>query len=401
MNANPLSLFWEGFLLESHDQPEPQRLHLRLVPAPTHVPICGRCGTPNNRIHDVSERRVRERDLFDHRVTLTVPVRRLRCKQCGPTTERISWLQGKRPLTRLMTQYVEVLSRIMPIKHVAELIGLHWHTVRSIDLDRLKRDVVDPDLSRLRRIIMDEFALFKGHRYATVAICADTQQVLWMGEGRSREAVKPFFEWLGPDVCRQIVAVAMDMNSALDLEVQANCPNAEVIYDLFHVIAKFGREVIDRVRVDQANRLRDRPHDRKVIKRSRWILLRNKENLVGAQSVDLEELLAANAPLATVYILKDQMKELWFAPSTQVARERWNDWLRLALESAIAPLVQFANRLKPYAHGIIASARHRLNTSVLEGMNNKIKVIKRMAYGYRDSSYFFLKVKDAFPAKMR
>jgi transposase len=121
----------------------------------------------------------------------------------------------------------------------------------------------------------------------------------------------------------------------------------------------------------------------------------------GNQSVDLKELLAANAPLATIYILKDQMKELWFAPSTQVARERWNDWLRLALESAVAPLVQFANRLTPHAHGIIASARHRLNTSVLEGMNNKIKVIKRMAYGYRDSSYFFLKVKDAFPAKMR
>lgn len=97
---------------------------------------------------------------------------------------------------------------------------------------------------------MDEFALFKGHRYATVAICADTQQVLWIGEGRSRKAVRPFFTWMGQKVCRQIQAVAMDMNTAMDLEVQKHCPNARVVYDLFHVVAKFGREVIDRVRVD-------------------------------------------------------------------------------------------------------------------------------------------------------
>src|SRR5690606_14350742 len=93
-----------------------------------------------------------------------------------------------------------------------------------------------------------EFALYKGHRYATVVACADTQQVLWVGEGRSREAIRPFFTWLG-EACEHIEAVAMDMNTAMDLEVQAHCPNAAVIYDLFHVVAKFGREVSDRVRV--------------------------------------------------------------------------------------------------------------------------------------------------------
>ncbi|MFG6657488.1 transposase, partial [Scandinavium sp. M-37] len=99
--------------------------------------------------------------------------------------------------------------------------------------------------------IMDEFALFKGHRYATVVVDADTQRVLWVGEGRSRVAFRPFFTWLGPEGCAAIESVAMDMNTALDLEVRAQCPQAEVVYDLFHVVAKFGREVIDRVRVDQ------------------------------------------------------------------------------------------------------------------------------------------------------
>ena len=157
---------------------------------------------------------------------------------------------------------------------------------------------------------MDEFALFKGHRYATVVIDADTQQVLWVGEGRSRAAVRPFFEWLGPEACSRIEAVAMDMNTALDLEVQHHCPKARVVYDLFHVVAKFGREVIDRVRVDQANRLRHDKPARKVVKRSRWLLLRNRANLQDEQALKLEELLQANQPLMIVYVLKDQLKEL-------------------------------------------------------------------------------------------
>lgn len=300
-----------------------------------------------------------------------------------------------------MVGWVEALVQLLPIKHVADLVGLHWHTVKAIDLGRLHRDISPPDLSRVRRLIMDEFALYKGHRYATVAICADTQQVLWIGEGRSREAVRPFFEWLGPQACARIEAVAMDMNTAMDLEVQAHCPNARVVYDLFHVVAKFGREVVDRIRVDQANRLKDDPAGRRAIKRSRWLLLRNRHNLDEPQALRLDELLAANTPLMTAYLLKTQLKELWYAPSEHEARRRWSEWLRLAQESGLQPLQAFARRLNTYVEGIVSSARFRLNTSVLEGMNNRIKVIKRMAYGYRDNAYFFLKIKAAFPGKVR
>ena len=160
---------------------------------------------------------------------------------------------------------------------------------------------------------MDEFALFKGHRYATVVLDADTRRVLWVGEGRSREALRPFFDWLGPERCRGIEAVAMDMNTAFDLEVRQHCPQAHVVYDLFHVIAKYGREVIDRVRVDEANRLKhDRPM-RKVVKRARWLLLRNRDNIPTEQQASLDELLAANQALTTVYLMKAALKELWFA----------------------------------------------------------------------------------------
>lgn len=341
--------FWIGFRLFETQALSETQLLLRLEADPHIDPRCGRCQAPCGLIHERRTRRVRERHLFDRQVWLEVPLRRVVCLTCGVSA----------------------------------------------------REVTPPDLSRVRRLIMDEFALFKGHRYATVALCADTQQVLWVGQGRSRKDVRPFFEMLGPEARARIEAVAMDMNTAMDLEAKAHCPNIRVVYDLFHVIAKFGREVIDRVRVDQANVLKADPSARRVIKRSRWLLLRNRGNLTDEQAVKLDDLLAANAPLTTVYVLKAQLKELWYAPDEDEARRRWNEWHTLAMDSRLPPLIAFAKRLAPYIEGIVASAIYQLNTSVLEGMNNRIKVIKRMAYGYRDFPYFFLKIKAAFPGKAR
>ncbi len=357
---------------------------------------CGGCQQPCHRTHDITHRRVRDRDLFEYRVWLDVPVRRVRCVRCGVTREALSWLAPRARITQRLRQQVEVLAGLLPLKHVAHLTGLHWHTLKAIDKARLARDLPEPDLGQVRYLVMDEFALFKGHRYASVVLDAETRQVLWVGEGRSRAAIRPFFEWLGAH-CQHIDAVAMDMNTAMDLEVQAHCPQARVVYDLFHVIAKFGREVIDRVRVDQANALRQDAAARQAIKRSRWLLLRNPENLKPDQHDSLDVLLALNQPLMVVYLMKAQLKELWYARTERAAKWRWTRWLNMARQSGLAPLIQFAKRLRPYAHGIIASAAYPLNTSVLEGINNRIKVIKRMAYGYRDNDYFFLKIKAAFP----
>ncbi len=303
--------------------------------------------------------------------------------------------------TRRVRAWVEALVQLLPIQHVAQLTGLNWHTIRNMDHRRLQALHGTFNADGVTRLVMDEFALHKGHQYATVVMDAERLRVLWVGEGRSRAALQPFFDLRGEEGCRRIEAVAMDMNTAFDLEVRARCPQAEVVFDLFHVVARFGREVIDRVRVDQANAVRADRTERRVIKRSRWILLRNPENLSASQSVKLDELLAANAPLATVYLLKTAIKEIWYAPSVQIGARRWKEWYRMALESGIEPVIRFAKRLKPYLQGILTSAKYPMHTSVLEGVNNRIKVIKRMAYGYRDTEYFFLKIKHAFPGKAR
>lgn len=402
LNAMSSLPFWEGHIVDSVIEQEDDSLLIVLNTCPTADAICGSCRQPCALVHDQRWRRIRDRDILDRRVWLKVPIRRLDCHHCDVRhIEHVTWLDRRSRMTHRVRIWVEALAQLLPIAHVSQLTGLHWHTIKSIDMQRLERlhgQFAAPDV---RRLVMDEFALHKGHRYATVVLDANRMRVLWVGEGNSRAAIRPFFEALGSEGCAQIEAVAMDMNTAMDLEVRAQCPNAEVVYDLFHVVARFGREVVDRVRVDHANTLRADPKARQVIKRSRWLLLRNRANLDDDNVIKLDELLAANAPLSTVYLLKTELKEIWFAPSVREGARRWKRWMRLALESEIAPVIQFAKRLRKYVRGIIASAIYPMNSSVLEGVNNRIKVIKRMAYGFRDSAYFFLKIKDAFPGKAR
>ncbi len=324
-----------------------------------------------------------------------IPLRRVCCDYCGVRVEALAWLSRYSRLTQRLHNQTEALARLLPVKHTAALVDLHWDTVKNIDKLRLSREVREPDWSRVRHLVMDEFAIHKGHRYATVIVNADNHQVLWVCLGNRRVEVRPFFEYLG-EHCKDIEAVAVDMNTAFDLEVKQHCPHAEVVYDLFHVVAKYGRKVIDRVRVDRANELEHDKPARKLVKGSRWLLLKNRVNLNARQAVSLEELLQANQPLSTVYILAEQLKSIWRAPTVWEAFLRWRAWLRQAEQSNLAPLKLFAKRLKLYLRGILAAARYRLHTSCIEGINNKIKVIKRMTYGFRDNEYFFLKIKAAF-----
>jgi len=301
-----------------------------------------------------------------------------------------------------MAEDVARLCRVLPIKHVAERFGLDWHTVKAIDKAWLARTLPPLDMTGVTKLIMDEFAIHKGHRYATIILDADTRKVLAVGHGRGREAVRPFFEAIGVEARSRIQAVAMDMHAPFEVEVRAQCPKAEIVYDLFHVVMKYGREVIDRVRVDEANRLKKDKAARKVVKGAKWLLLANRENLTEpSQRVRLKELLEANQPLLCVYVLRDELKQLWFYRKPAWAHKAWQQWIDQARDSGIAALQQFAQRLQGYWHGIVSRCRHPLNTSVVEGINNTIKVIKRRAYGYRDQEYFFLKIRAAFPGIAR
>ncbi|WP_299452462.1 ISL3 family transposase [uncultured Pigmentiphaga sp.] len=394
---------WEGYRVDRVVWPEGDGRTVSLYLKPTaKVMHCEQCGARCRQVHETTVRRVRDLPLFEYRVVLHVPRRRLWCEQCGgPRLERLSWLGRYQRVTDRLAQACSQLLQSSNVQAVARFFDLGWHTVKAVDKARLRASIQEPDWSRIEYLAMDEFALHKGHRYATVVVDPISRQVLWIGLGRSRETARAFFEQLPEGAAQRIKAVAIDMTTAYELEIREHCPQAEVVYDLFHVVAKYGREVIDRVRVDQANRLRqDRPA-RRVIKSSRWLLLRNRDNLDSPQRVRLDELLRANQPLLTVYVLRDELKRLWFYRRPAWAQQAWDHWCEQAEQSGIAALNTFAQRLKGYLHGILARCRHPLNTSIVEGINNTIKVIKRRAYGYRDQEYFFLKIRAAFPGNAR
>ena len=395
---------WEGYRVEKIERVEGDKpaVWITLASVPGRPMICEGCGEAVAQVHESTIRTVRDLPILDAETWLLVPRRRLACPRCGPRLERLDWLGRYSRVTARLAESVAKLCQVLPVKRVAGFFGLAWTTVKAIDKKYLAQTLGPVDLAGLREIAMDEFAIQKGHRYATVVVEPHTKRVLWVGRGRSRESVRPFFELLGPERCKGIAAVAMDMHAAFEQEVRHHCPQAAIVYDLFHVVAKYGREVIDRVRVDEANRLRYDKKARKVVKTARWLLLRNRDNIAKDEDrVRLDELLAANEALMTAYVLKDDLKELWRHTDPEAAKAAWQAWKDRALASAIKPLVLFAKRLETYLAGIIAHCRWPLHTSLLEGINNKIKVIKRMAYGFRDDDYFFLKVRAAFPGIRR
>lgn len=403
---------WEGFEVIDVEQkpvggrqPVPEIvLHLRALP--DHPKRCSQCGEPVSEVHDVTERRVRDLPILDHETWIVFPRARVRCPRCGTTVEAVPWLDKHQRMTKRLAEKIARLAMVLPVAHVASWFGVHWETVKQLHRRALEAQLgplTAESLRGVRLLVVDEFAIQKGHRYATVIVDAETKRVLWVARGRDRAALRPFFDLLGTDGCASIEAVAMDMHAAYGEEVRANCPGAAIVYDLYHVVAKYGREVIDRVRVDEANRIAraDGPgpvrEARRVIKGARWLLLKNRTNITRAESVRLDELLEANESLFIVYVLKDDLKQIWRCSDPETAERFWHAWYRRALASGVAPLVRFAKLLAPYVPGIIAHCRYPLHTGLVEGINNKIKVLKRMAYGYRDDAYFFLRIRAAFP----
>ena len=394
---------WAGFRVSGVERREghPPQVRIRLEPLEQGPYRCGHCGEPTQRVHERVVREIRDLPLFDAQTFLEVTVLRVWCERCGgPKRMAIDWLDEHQRMTQRLAKAIASLTRFMTVEHVARFYGVHWHTVKRLDKDALRAQLEPQDFSAVRIIGIDEFALHKGHRYATVVVDLPSRRVLWVGPGRGRADVQPFFELLGPR-CQQIEAAVMDMNGSYELEVRRHCPRAAIVFDLFHVLAKYGREVLDRVRVDKANELRADRAQRRLVKGARWLLLKNRDSLQAGEDVTLHELLAANRELFVVYVLRDALRDLWHYRHSGYAARAWRRWYRKALRSGIAPLRTFARRLRPYLPGILAHCQHPMGTNLVEGINNRIKVIKRMAYGFRDQEYFFLKIRAAFPGIAR
>lgn len=378
-------------------QADPAAAVIELAPDRRYVPRCSRCGARCRRVHSCYRRRVRDLDLGAHRVWLQVPVRRLRCPSCETIrSEAFEFVDRWARVTCRLARYIAELCRILPVAVVARHLRLDWKLVKACDKAALEEEFGDTDTSGLRLLAVDEIALLKGHRYMTVVLDYETGRVVWMGEGRRTETLAAFFELMSPQQRAAVEAVAIDMWAPYRRAVRQYLPNARVVYDLYHVVANYHQKVLDKVRI-AAYRQAESEEERRWIKGSRYLLYKNDENLTEKQRPKLEKLLEVNGEIHTAYLLRDSLKEIWRLRSPWAVRRSLRDWCRLAEESGIGPLKRFADSLRKHERGIVAHAAYPIHTGRLEGVNNKIKVIKRRSYGFRDPTYFTLKVKQAFP----
>jgi len=357
-----------------------------------------RCGRSFDGYHDRRLRRVRDLPFGPHKISyLNFEQYRVACPVCGVVTEALDFVDARVGYTKRLAADVALsCQELRNLKSIAKQYQLHWETVKNIDKQALEERLPQEGDTDAELLAVDEFSIKKRHHYATCVVDVQVPQVLFVGQGRSSQSLADYYLKMGRKRCAKIKAVAMDMWPAFESATKAFCPNAQIVYDPFHIIQAYHRDVIDKVRVAEYKNAKKK--DKDVFKGSRFLLLKNKENLNQEKDepAKLQNLLALNRRLNTVYVLRDDLKRFWHYRA-QWAAKRWFDgWYRRAIYSKIKPLKKFARSLKTHLPGILAHCQYPIHTGVLEGINNKIKVIKRIAFGFRDFQYFFLKIRGAF-----
>lgn len=370
---------------------------------PTEEAVCPRCGKRCSKLKERFERVVRDCPLGGTKTTtLVVPLRRVRCS-CGCTaTEALPWLSKHARLTdRHISQLQSQLRDNQTVKAVADRYDLDWHTVKEADKAQLAKFYTDVNVRGIRRLALDEFALRKGHRYATVFMDLDQGRIVHIVIGKTNQAVREGFEYLrdhgGLD---SVEMVAMDMNAGWPKLVKEFLPKADLVYDLFHVIQNFTADVAREAKLETIRRATKeaQKEQRRLLRGAEFYFVMREEALEPYQRSRLDEILKTNELYMALLPIADYLRSIWKAPN-QFQAAQYLHLADLALrdcarELKFPPAAKFADMLQRRSEGILKAWKYGgQGTSKLEGANNKIKVIKRVGYGYRDMEYFFLKIK--------
>jgi transposase len=353
---------------------------------------CPQCGCDDVWKRGHHSRTFRTLPIGRKPTSITLDIARFWCPDCDTVRQvKVGFADPKKRYTRSFERYALELSRHMTIQDVAEHLQVSWDTIKEIQASDLQRRFGKPKLRKLKQIAIDEIAVSKGHRYLTVVLNLLTGEVVFVGDGKGADALKPFWKRLR-HARAKIKAVATDMSSAYVRAVRDHLPRAVHVFDHFHVIKLFNEKLSALRR--ELYRQASSDADRKVLKGTRWLLLKNPENLDEERNEleRLEEALRLNQPLALAYYLKEDLRQLWSQPNKRTARRVLRDWVARARASGVRMLVQFADTLEEHQEGILNYYHYPISTGPLEGTNNKIKTMKRQAYGFRDHEFFKLKI---------
>ena len=334
-------------------------------------------------------------------VDIVLDVVRVECQDCGVVRQvEVKFAEERRSYTRAFERLALDLSKSMTIDGVARYLGVSWDLIKDIQKRSLGRRFRRIKLKRLRYIAVDEICVGHGHRYLTVVLDLVSGAVVFVGDGKGADALEPFWRRLRRAGAR-IKAVAMDMSPAYIGAVTTHLPKAAIVFDHFHVIKLFNEKLTElrRALYREAKDLQQK----KVLKGTRWLLLKNPENLSedGEEEKRLQEALRLNEPLALAYYLKEDLRQVWEQYDKKGARAVLQDWIRRAEASGVRILVQFAHTLAAHRTGLLAFYDHNaISTGPLEGTNTKIRVLQHNSYGFRDMEFFKLKIYALHEAKL-
>ncbi len=330
--------------------------------------------------------------IGSRQVTLQVCIPRLECHDCGAVRQAaIGFAEPRRTYTKSFERYALELSHSMTILDVAEHLNIGWDVVKDIQKRNLNKHFAKPKLKHLTQIAIDEIAIGKGHRYLTVVLDLESGAVVFVGDGKGGDALRPFWRRLRASHAK-IEAVATDMSPAYIDAVTTYLPEATLVFDRFHVMKLYNGK-LSQLRRDLQREATDGPM-KKSIKGTRWLLVKNPENLDATKNEHrrLAEALKLNEPLALAYYLKEDLREVWEQEDQDAAQKHLMDWILRAEASGVTMLKKFAKTLRFHAFGILTWYDYPISTGPLEGTNNKIKTMKRQAYGFRDREFFKLKI---------
>ena len=343
--------------------------------------------------YDCRTRRVRDLACADTRIYLEIEVRRVHCRYCGAVKrERLDFLADNPLYTQRFAHYVGRRCASAAIKAVAKELHLDWHTVKALDKQYMAAQLARAGTPAPKVIGIDEISIRKGHTYRIVVSDLLRGRPIWFGgTDRSQASMAQFYDWLGETKAKRIRLAVMDMWKPFRAVTNAKAPQAAVLFDKFHVMRHLG-EALDQVRKREYARLTGK--ERRYIKGQKYTLLSHRENLDLDGRKALKTLLAANKRLNTAYLLKESFGQLWSYEREGWARRFFDNWRASLKLQRLAPYEKFAEMIERHWDGIAAYCQpeNKVSLGFVEGLNTKIRVIQRRAYGLRDEEYLRLKI---------
>ena len=343
--------------------------------------------------YDQRTRQVRDLSCGDRRVYLRIDVRRVHYQHCGKVKrEQLDFLSGNPFYTKRFAHYVGRRCRSASIKDVAEEFHLHWETVKTLEKQYMAAQLAKAGTPGPKAIGIDEISIKKGHTYRIVVSDLIRHRPIWFGgEDRSETSMAQFYAALGDKKSHGIRLAVMDMWKQFRNATRTHAPQAAILFDKFHIMRHLG-EALDKVRKSEYRRLSGK--SRSYIKGQKYTLLSHRENLTTDGRRSLKTLLAANKRLNTAYLLKESFGQLWDYEREAWARRFFENWRASLKWQRLDPYEKFAQMIDRHWDGIAAYCRpeNKVSLGFVEGLNNKIRVIQRRAYGLRDEEYLQLKI---------